>query len=182
MKNSNKVVKLLVLSALVGLIGVPAARADFETVGHSVTVSVPEVLSISADTTAFTLLFADNASGAETASKTVVYTVESNDMGQADGDAAINANLDTLYEDVDFKAQVGSYTKDAGNTELAAVNAGYVTIGTSNVAIAKKANTDAGTDGKLLKGTIPVTYKAVATADLPTANQTHLLFITLTTR
>jgi len=182
MKNSNKAVKLMVLAALVSFIAVPAARADFETVGHAVTVSVPEVLSISADTAAFTLLFADNTVGAETDTKTVVYTVESNDMGQADGDTAINANLDFLYESIDFKAQVGSYTKIAGNTELAAVDSGFVTVGTSNLAIANKDNTDAGTDGKLLNGTIPVTYKAVATDDLPTANQTHLLFITLTTR
>jgi hypothetical protein len=182
MKNSNKVVQLMVLVALISFIGAPAARADFETVGHQVTVTVPEVLSIAADTSAFTLTFADNVSGAETDTKTVVYTVESNDMGQADGSAAINANLDFAYTDVDFKAQVGSYGRISGNTDLAAANAGYVTIGTSNTAIANKDNTDAGTDGKLLNGTLPVTYKAVATGDLPTGSQVHFLFITLTTR
>ena len=182
MKNSNKVVQLVVLVALISFIGAPAARADFETVGHQVTVTVPEVLGISADTSAFTLTFADNVLGSETDTKTVVYTLESNDMGQADNDTAMNANLDFAYTDVDFKAQVGTYSRISGNTDLAATNAGYVTVGTSNTAIAKKANTDAGTDGKLLNGTLPVTYKAVATDDLPTGSQVHFLFITLTTR
>jgi hypothetical protein len=103
-------------------------------------------------------------------------------MGQADGSAAINANLDFAYTDVDFKAQVGSYNRISGNADLAAANAGYVTIGTSNTAIANKDNTDAGTDGKILNGTLPVTYKAVATDNLPTGSQVHFLFITLTTR
>jgi len=182
MKNINKSLKLVALAALIGFIGAPAALANFETLGHQVTVTVPEVLTITADTSAFTLTFADNVSGSETDTKTVVYTVESNDMGQADGTAAINANLDNLYENVDMKAQVGTYTKISGNTELAAANAGYVTIGTTNVAIANKDNTDVGTDGKLLNGTLPVTYKAVATADLSTGSQIHFLFVTLTTR
>lgn len=185
MKNLNKAAQLVVLVGLISFIGAPAAHASFQTVGHQVTVTVPEILSISADTSAFTLTFADNISGSETDTKTVVYTLEANDMGQADGDTAINANLDNLYTDVDVKAQVGTYARNGtnpGNTSLAATNAGYVTIGTSNVAIAKKASTDAGTNGKLLNGVLPVTYKAVAKADLPTGSQVHYLFITLTTR
>ncbi len=182
MNTVKQLFKGMVLAAVIGFFGVSNAQADFETLGHQVTVAVPEVLSITADTDAFTLTFASPDSGAETNSKTVVYSVSANDMGQADGDTAINANLDALYDGVDFKAQVGSYNKIAGNTELAAANAGFVTMGTSNLGIAKKANSEAGTDGKLLEGTLPITYKAVATEDLPFGAQAHYLFITLTTR
>ena len=182
MNTMNKTIKLLVLAAIISFGWASAAFANFQTVGHTVTVTVPEVLSLTADTTAFTLTFSDWVSGSETDTKTVVYSVNSNDMGQADGDTAMNANLDFLYDRVDFKAKVGTYTKISGNTELAAISANYVTIGTANTAIVKKANTQASTDGKLLKGTLPITYKAVASANVPAGPQTHLLFITLTTR
>lgn len=170
------------LCGLLCVSGASIASANFQTVGHQVTVRVPEVLSIAADTTAFTLTFSDWVSGSETDTKTVVYSVNSNDMGQADGDTAINANLDFLYDRVDLKAQVGSYSKQSGNTELAPISASYVKIKDTNTAIAKKANTVSGSDGKLLKGTMPVTYKAAATADMSSGDQIHFLFVTLTTR
>lgn len=182
MNTINRTIKLLALAGIISFGWASAALANFQTIGHTVTVTVPEVLSITADTSAFTLTFADWVAGSETDTKTVVYTLNSNDMGQADGDTAINANLDFLYDRVDFKAQVGAYTKVSGNTELAAISGSYVTIGTANTAIAKKANTESGSDGKLLKGTLPITYKAVASANVPSGPQTHLLFITLTTR
>lgn len=182
MKKLIDVVKAMVFAAVLGISSISTAHADFETLGHQVTVAVPEVLSITADTDAFSLTFATPEAGSESDTKTVVYTVSANDMGQADGDTAINANLDFLYEGVDLKAQVGTYNKVAGNTELAAIDSGYVTIADSNTALVKKANSEVGTDGKLLEGTLPITYKAVATEDLPSGSQAHYLFITLTTR
>ncbi len=182
MKTINKSIKLLVLAGIICFGWASAAFANFQTVGHTCTVTVPEVLSITADTSTIALNFSDWSTGAVSDTKTVVYTVNSNDMGQADGDTAINANLDYLYDRIDFKAKVGSYTKVGGNTELAAISSNYVTIGSSNTAIAKKANTTSSTDGKLLKGMLPITYQAVATANVPAGPQTHLMFITLTTR
>lgn len=183
MKNLIKVVPTMLVVALISFVNAPAAHAAFQTVGATVTVTVPEVLTITSDKAAFTLTFAATASGSESNTNTVVYTVKSNDMGQADGTTAINGNLDFLYTDMDFKAQVGTYTKTVGsNTSLAGVSANYVTVGTANIALANKASTDAGTDGKLLSGSIPITYKAVAKKELTSGSQTHLMFITLTTR
>ncbi len=174
---SLKVVAVICFALLFSLSSVYAA--DFKTVGHSATVSVPDSLAISADTTDVVLTFSNYVKDSESTSQTVNYTVLSNNMRQADGAAAINVNLDALYDRVDLKAKVGTYTKVTGNTSLAAANADFVTIGTSNLGVALK--TGSTGDGKILNGTLPITYKAVATADMPTGNQTHLLFVTLTT-
>lgn len=181
MKTTLKKVNVVVLTVLIGL-GTAATgfAADWVTTNHAVTVQIPEVLSISSDASSFTLAFQDYINtGEESWSQTVTYTVQSNNMRQADGSPAINANLDFLYDRLDLKAQVGSYTKTSGNTEIAAEQAGFVTVGTDNVTLAKKANSLM--DGKLLNGSIPIMYKAVATGDVPSGDQTHILNITLTT-
>ncbi|OGW72150.1 MAG: hypothetical protein A2Y02_03485 [Omnitrophica bacterium GWA2_52_12] len=182
MKTLTKKIQALMLCGFLCASGASIASANFQTVGHQVTVRVPEILSITADTTAFTLTFSDFANGSESDTKTVVYSVMSNDMRQADGDAAMTGNVDFLFDRVDLRAQVGSYTKVAGNTNLAAASANYVSIADTNTTLANKANTDVGTDGTTMKGTIPITYKAVAQGDVPSGDQTHFLFITLTTR
>lgn len=182
MSTLRRMSKIVAFGAIICFTWASTGHAAFTTLGHNVTVDVSERLTITADTGDFTLTLSNWVSGSESDQKTVVYSLESNDMGQADGDTAINANIDFAYDRIDLKAKVGTYTKVAGNTEVAAINGDFVTIGTSNVAIAKKANTVEGSDGKLLKGTLPITYKAVATADVPKGPQTHLLFITLTTR
>ena len=183
MKNHLRVIMNVMLALVLTFACTSVVYADdFTTVNHTVTIDVPEVLSLSADAGNFTLTFPDFVTtGSETDTKTVVYTVKSNNMGQADDSAAMNANLDFLYDRVDLKAQVGSYTKVSGNTELAAASAGFVTIDADvpGVALANKANsTD---DGRVLNGSIPVTYKGVATADVPSGPQTHILYVTLTT-
>lgn len=156
--------------------------ADFVTTTSTVTVSVPEVLSISSDAATFTLPFQGYAkTGDESWAQTVTYTVESNNMRQADSSPAINANLDFLYDRIDLKADMGDYIKTSGNTSLVEAGSGFVTIGTDNVTLANKGNTDQGSDGKLLRGTFPVTYKAVATSDVPSGDQIHVLYVTLTT-
>lgn len=156
--------------------------ADWVTTSHTVTVSIPEVLSISSDAATFTLPFQGYAkTGDESWAQTVNYTVEANNMRQADSSPAINANLDFLYDRIDLKADMGAYVRTSGNTELVEAESGFVTIGTSNVTLANKGNTDQGSDGKLLHGTFPVTYKAVATSDVPSGDQVHILNVTLTT-
>lgn len=183
MKTTNKTIRLalmILVCTVLALANFSVAYAvDFKTVGHSCTVSVPDSLSITADTTDITLTFTTYNTGSETNQKTVQYTVVANNMRQADGQAAINVNLDSLFNLVDLKAKVGTYTKVAGNTSLAAANADFVTIGTSNTGVANKASSTG--DGMILNGTIPITYKGVAKADLPTGNETHLMFVTLTT-
>lgn len=156
--------------------------ADWATTSHTVTVTVPEVLSISSDAPSFTLPFQGFAkAGDESWAQTVNYTVEANNMRQADGSPSINANLDFLYDRIDLKADMENYVRTSGNTELVEAASGFVTIGTNSVTLANKGNTDQGSDGKLLRGTFPVTYKAVATSDVPSGDQIHILYVTLTT-
>ncbi len=179
MKNSKIVASLMILTLCLA----SSAVADVVNVQHAVTVRVPTILSLSADTSAFTLTLADFVSGTESDTKTVIYTVKSNDIQQADGATVIDAALDFDYDRVALKASVGSYTNTAGsNTQLTAAAAGYQTMGMTNVVLAKKANTTAGSDGKILKGSFPVTYKAVTTADAPAGDQTHVLFVNMTSR
>ena len=182
MKTMNKS-KMVVLLMILTLCLASTGLADVVNVSHAVTVRVPTILSLSADTSAFTLTLPDFASGTESDTKTVIYTVRTNDMQVADDGTVIDAALDFGYDRVALRASVGSYTNTAGsNTQLAASMAGYQTIGTTNVALAKKANTTAGSDGKILKGSFPVTYKAVTTADAPAGDQTHVLYVNMTSR
>ena len=182
MKTNMKKVGIVALSLLVGLGSATIGYAgDFVTTSHVVTVSVPEVLSISSDAANFTLPFQGYAKqGDESWAQTVTYTVESNNMRQSDGSPAINANLDFPYDRVDLKADMGNYAKTSGNTSLVENASGFVTIGSQNVTLANKGNTDQGSDGKMLRGTFPVTYKAVATGDVPSGDQLHILYVTLT--
>ena len=183
----NKELKTILAVAVTAVMGIMSPStvlaADFVTKQHGVTVAVPEVLSISADTTNFTLSFPGYVvAGSETDTKTVTYTVQSNNMRQIDGATAINANLDALLpHSIDFLADVGAYTKTSGNTELAESASGFVKMVVANTAIAKKANTPATSDGKILNGTIPITYKAKANGEVPTGSYGNQLFVTLTT-
>ena len=183
MKTTMKKVGIVALSLLMALGTTPLGFAgDWVTTNHTVTIQVPEVLSIASDAASFTLHFPGYAKqGDESWAQTVNYTVQSNNMRQADGSPAINANLDFPYDRLDLKADVGSYAKTSGSTELVEAQSGFMTIGTDTVALANKGNTAQGSDGKLLNGTIPVTYKAVATDDVPSGDQIHTLFVTLTT-
>ena len=182
METTMKKIGIVALSLLVGLGSATVGYAgDFVTTSHMVTVSVPEVLSISSDAANFTLPFQAYAKqGDESWAQTVNYTVESNNMRQADGSPAINANLDFSYDRLALKADMGSYVKTSGNTSLVEAASGFVTIGMQNITLANKGNTTQGSDGKLLRGTFPVTYKAVATDDVPSGDQVHILYVTLT--
>ena len=182
MKRMFKAIGAIAVAVLIGVSNPLAGIAAEETTESTVTVSVPEVLSISSDASSFTLPFQEfPKAGIESWAQTVTYTVQSNNMQQADGAVALRAHLDFPYDRIDLKAQVGTYSKTSGNTELVAANSDFVAIGTSNVTLANKGNTAEGSDGKLLDGTIPVTYKAVATDDVPSGDQIHILDVTLTT-
>lgn len=183
MKTTLKKLTVVVLTVFIGLgTATMGFAADWVTTNHAVTVQIPEVLSISADASSFTLPFQDYiTTGEESWAQTVIYTVQSNNMRQADASPAINANLDFAYDRLELKAEVGAFSKTSGNTEIAAQAAGFVTVGTNNVTLAKKTGSTIGGDGKLLNGSIPITYKAVATDNVPSGDQTHTLYITLTT-
>ena len=174
MKNQ---IKIALGIAVLMVVAVLPARAASDSVSHQVTIVTPSVVSLTADTANFTLTFSDFVNGSETDTKVVTYTVNANGMSQADDGAAMSAALNELYTDKNLQASVGNYTKTSGNTELAKINSGYVTINTNGVNIAKK--TASTGSGKVLNGTLPVTYKAVATNDLEAGSETKTLTITL---
>jgi len=180
MKKMLKYFNVAMMTAMVTLgCSSAALAADFVTASHATTVDVPENLSISADVGSFTLTMPSNASGTISNTQLVTYTLAANKMSQADGSAAINVNLDFLYDRLQFEASVGTYTKIGGNTEVADAAPGFQVIGTSNVGVANKANSTGA--GDILDGTLPIAYRAVATDELPAGSQVHTLFVTLTT-
>ena len=159
-----------------GLCVAPAAyAADFVTQG--VTLDVPAVLSLEASTADISLTFADYASGTNSDTQEVTYTVSCNNMLQTDGSLALKAKLDSAFTGIDFKADPGTYNKVGGNTELVEASSGYITIGATDTALANKNNSTG--DGKVLDGTIPVTYMATATADLAAGSSTQYLDVVL---
>lgn len=179
MKKFNMFVKLMALVAMVLSIAAPAFAAT-STATHAVTVTVNSIISLSADQSAFTLTLPDFLSGTESNTQVVNYTVKANNIAQAVGAPALSANLGSLFSNTDLKATVGSYsaTGGAAATLAAASGAGsgsYVTIGTSSTTLATRGGTT-----KIMRGSIPVTYKAVATADLPAGSSTQTVTVTLT--
>ena len=163
MKTKIKFLCGMVMVMIVGLCVAPAVQAaDFVTQG--VTLDVPAVLSIEASVADISLDFADYTSGSASSTQDVTYTVSCNNMLQSDGSVALKAKLDGLFTDIDFKADPGTYSKTGGDTELVEATSGYITIGTTDTTLANKGNSTG--DGKVLNGSMSVTYMATATADL----------------
>ena len=178
---TRSVPKLILLVLLAFVLGAKVSTllfASSESYSHRVTISVPSYLFIDSDQKNLDLSFSDYKSGAESNAQTVVYTVRGNGLTQSEGAPAVTAKLDGPFPDIDFKAKVGPYTKEGGNAELGAVSADFVTINESDVPLAKKANSLG--DGKLLRGQIAMTYKAVATSSLTSGEHSRQLTVTLT--
>jgi len=114
-------------------------------------------IDFTADQSSFTLNFSDFTSGAMTNAVEVTYST---------------------FPNIDFKARVGSYSKEGGNTELGAVSSDFITVGESETVLARKANSTG--DGKLLRGQLETSYKAVARAPLTSGRHSQQLTITLT--
>lgn len=176
MKTINK--KFAVAGMAIALIFAcaPHSFAGSQSVNHVVTVSVPTILEFSADTTNFTLTFSDYLQNSETDTKTVIYSVKANNMTKTTG--VMNAKLDGLFTDVDLKADTGAYTKASGNASLIESASGFATILAASAVNLANRVTDSG-NGKTLRGTIPVTYKAVATNDLQSGNLSQTLTVSL---
>ncbi|OGW72151.1 MAG: hypothetical protein A2Y02_03490 [Omnitrophica bacterium GWA2_52_12] len=153
-------------------------HAASQTAAQSVTIHVPTSLSLAASQRAIDLTFPENSPGVQTNSLTVSYGVRSNGMSQPDGSSAVSAQLDDVIPGVDFKAAVGVYQKRSGNTELNAFSGSEVVIGSAQTALAAKHNSSG--DGRLLDGTLPVTYRAQARQTLEAGTYSRQLFLTLT--
>jgi len=156
----------------------PTAFTSSETYTNHVTVEVPSYLFIEGDRKDLDFKFFDYRSGSETETRTVAYTVMGNGMMQSEGAPAMTVRLDGMFPDIDFKARVESYAKQGGNTELGAVVPDFVTVKDSDTVLARKANSTG--DGKLLRGQLQVSYKAVAAASLQAGEYAQGLTLTLT--
>ena len=90
----------------------------------------------------------------------------------------VQASLSAEFPNMVFQADVGSYSKNLGNASLTESSAGFVSIGTVVSDLCDR-TIDSG-NGKVLGGSIPITYKAVATSDLDAGSSARTLTITLT--
>ncbi|MFA6600731.1 MAG: hypothetical protein WC352_00285 [Candidatus Omnitrophota bacterium] len=171
--------RAVVLAVVLGLaIPAPSVWASAKTFGHKVTIEVPPSLDLAGSQQDFTLAFPNTSSGSETNAVTIQYTMNSNGMMQASGAPAVMAQLDGVFPGVDVRAQVGAFSKMAGDTELIPASSSYITVRDSAVPLAMKGSST-GT-GRVLSGTLPVTYKAVATSDLASGVYARQLTLTLT--
>lgn len=170
------VISLVLWWTLLLLKGQAWASQDSET--HQVTIQVPEILSIEASASNFTLALNDFVSGSESDSQTIQYTVKSNKNLAAQGAVLIKAKLDSNFQDLDLSADVGAYTKQGGNASLTEAASGNVKILATDTNLAKKV-TDSG-NGRIIRGVLPITYKAKATADLSAGQQVRTLTLTFT--
>jgi len=157
-------------------LGIPAAYGATSTASHAVTVNVPSVISLTADTAGIVLNFTDFVTGSESDIKTVNYTVKANNMSKTNG--VVSAKLASLFTDLSLRGDPGAYVKTGGNAHLEESAVGYITIDAVGVNLMNRV-TDSGT-GKVTRGTFPVSYKAVASADLSPDVQIQNLTITLT--
>src|SRR3989338_2799216 len=153
----NVKLSLVAMVLVAGMFGIlPAAFAGSSAVTHSVTISVPTSLSLTADTAGFTLTMADYLSGSVSDTQTVNYTVKSNNNALAANAAIVKAKLGTLFSGVDFLANPGAFTKTNGNFDMTENAAGDITVLTSDVTLRK--NTGIKGRGKTTMGPFPVQY------------------------
>ncbi|OGW72447.1 MAG: hypothetical protein A2Y02_01365 [Omnitrophica bacterium GWA2_52_12] len=167
---------VILLVALSGMAGARFAWAASTTTSHQVAIQIPQVLSVTADISGFTLTLNDFVKSSSSNVQTIQYTVKSNANAAAAGATIMKAKLGTLFQSVDLLAQTGTYVKQGGNASLTAAAAGQVTILTADTGLAKKV-VDSG-NGRILFGTIPVQYQALAQADLGAGTQTATLTVT----
>lgn len=144
------------------------AHAGQQSVSHQVTIAVPNANEILADRSSFNLNFTDFLPGSETNSELVTYTIKANALNRGEG--VIQAKMQTEQPGMTLQANVGSYSKTAGNASLVASQAGYRAIGASWVYLADR-QIESGL-GNVTVGTLPVTYKAVADTYLDAQNAT----------
>ena len=178
MKNIIEFLRLILIYIAIIIICPNLSYSSSETSSNRITIEVPPYLFINSDQRDLRLTFSDYKTGAESNTETVVYTVMGNNMTQSDGAPAVIARLDGSFPAIDFKARVGAYLKQGGNMELGAISSDFVSIGDSETPLARKANSSG--DGKLLRGQIEVSYKAVATVPLTAGQYSQQLTLTLT--
>jgi len=171
-------IKLLISLFIIFCLSGTVSFAETDRSNHNVRIQVPSTLQIDSDENHIDLIFSDDEEGAETDQRTIVYRVLSNGMTQGDGAAAITAELDQTFPGIDLNVNVGTFSDQGGTTELTAASSGFVTISEVSTPLANKANSSGS--GKILKGELPMTYRARATRELTSGAYSRQLTITLT--
>ena len=150
--------------------GCTALYAQGQGVNVPLEISAQTAIVFMADQSSFTLSFTDFKRGARTNTVDVTYTVQANDVTRADD--VVIARLDSLFPNIGFQGQFGSYVEKGGNATLTPSQSGFVTLGTSDVGLAKKSG------GKMLDGTFIVTYQAEALEDQAAGEELRTLIVT----
>ena len=140
----------------------------------------PPVLSITDETSDFTLTFIDFVAGAVSSTQEVTYRIQANNMAAGTVSPAVTAELASLFGTAEIQADVSSYTnvgEDCFST-LQEVDAGPITITDSATSLANKGPGDGYCD-HCLDGNLVISWRAKLTADTPAGSENRLLIVTL---
>ena len=139
--------------------------------GVPLQIDTQTAIVFTADQSSFTLSFSDFKQGAHTNTAEVTYTIQANDVTRADD--VVMARLESLFPNIGFRGQFGSYVDQGGNATLVASQSGFVTLNTTDVGLARKNG-----EGKMLDGTFVITYQAEALQDQPAGEELRALTVT----
>ncbi len=124
-------------------------------------------LNFTSDQLSFNFIFPDFQTGSVTNAAQATYAFSANDAGRMQN--LVLARVDQELPGIRFEAQMGTFNKLSGNAHLVPIDPGFVPLTTSDTGLADKV-IDEG-DGRILDGTAPITYRAVATQDLTAGQQ-----------
>lgn len=159
------------------------ADAATEEVTHQVTVVVvPPSLSFS-ESEDVSLNFQSGGAGSESEAQTVSYWIKNNNASRSASEGVLTATLQKLPDGIELTADSGSFTNHgpAGGVNLTESASGFQLLTVSEpVSLAdQESSVGLGTEGSLLKGQLPVTWKAKAAATLSSGDQPIPVTITL---
>lgn len=163
-----------------GLLPAPCWGRSVET-SHSVTVVVVEpALSLTDDTGDFSLSLDRGDAGKSSNTQVVNYRIYGNVVPTTSVEGVISGKLSTGLDGIEIQADVGSFANQgtAGHVQLQEHASGFQAVGADLVPLADK-ETSSGAQGGVLNGTIPITWKATTTKDLPAGDYPVVLTVTL---
>lgn len=164
---------VLFLSTLVAPTG--AAKALI------VTLEVPAVLSVSDEGGSFALNFSNFLKGTVSASHSVTYRIQANNLARGIVQGAVSARLEEVAEGVELEADVNAY-QNLGEGHCAVLEeaqSGYQPIRVAQTTpLAHKIPGTGGGDATL-DGNLTVTWRARLTADAPAGQQSRFLVVTV---
>lgn len=155
------------------------ARSDETT--HTVTVVVVQpAISITDDTGDFPLTLDRGEAGTHSDTRVVNYRVHGNNLPTGAMDGVLSARISGGPEGISIQADVGGFTNQgsAGNIELQEHTPGFQEVSVEPVLLADK-EANPNSQAKALNGSIPVTWRATATKDLPAGGQPVVVTVTL---